>query len=166
MTLQYSHINHLSSKQIDLGVISDAINLCQAGQLFYTQTVADADDYNIKRIFMDMAETRRSMLQHLVPLFQQAKQDGIASNDVQPISLFSFTDGYAQAGKMIQQDKLWTAIGLLLDIEQQALHQLKWAARQATNKKVAQQLAEGCAWLQMGCDSMNSLYVSRKGAAN
>ncbi|UCX06443.1 ferritin family protein [Shewanella glacialimarina] len=166
MTLQYSHIKRLSSKQIDLGVISDAIDLCQAGQLFYTKAIADADDYNIKRIFMDMAETRRCILQYLVPLLQQVKQDEIVPYDAQPISLFSFSDEYDCASEAIKQDELWTALGLLLDIEQQVLHQLKWAARQATNKEVAQQLAEGCAWLQIGCDSMESLYVSHKGKAN
>lgn len=166
MTLQYSQINHLSSKQIDLGVVSDAIDLCQAGQLFYTQTIADADDYNIKRIFMDMAEARRVMLHHLVPLFQRMKQGEMASDDVQPISSSSFIAGYSHASDVIKQDKLWTAIELLLELELQALHQLKWAARQATDKEVAQHLAEGSAWLQMGCDSMKSLYAGRSGATN
>ncbi|WP_434930797.1 hypothetical protein ACRWQM_17850 [Shewanella sp. HL-SH5] len=166
MTLQYSQINYLSSKQIDLGVIRDAIDLCQAGQLFYSQTIADMDDYNFKRIFMDMAATRRSMLQHLVPLFQRIKQGEVASYDVQPISSSSFITGYAHASDAIKQDKLWTAVGWLLDVEHQALNQLKSAARQVTNKEVAQQLAEGCAWLQMECDSMKSLYVGSKNAAN
>ena len=141
----------------DLWLLNEAIDLCQAGQQFYSQATKGADDYNIKRIFNHMAEIRKGMLSRLTALFKQVEPrypQTIESVDALRPSLGSY---YAKAEKAMEQKHVDKAIKILIDIEKYVLNRLKLVAKCASSQQVTRQLAEGIAWLQISCDSMKNL---------
>ncbi|MBB1440880.1 glutamyl-tRNA reductase, partial [Shewanella sp. SG41-4] len=143
----------------DVWLLHEAIDLCQEGQQFYAQATLGADDYNIKRTFIHMAKIRKCMLEHLTPLFSLVRSSQARPIDSRTYHQQSSRRHYAKAEQVIQDKPLPQVIAVLVETEQQVLVDLKQAARKAKNQRVASQLAEGIAWLQMSCDNMNKLSV-------
>lgn len=144
-------------QETDLWLLNEAIDLCQAGQQFYTQAAKLTDDYNIKRIFSHMADIRKGMLSRLTVIFRQTQPrypQVIEGVDTLTPSLIPY---YAEAEKAIEQKCLARAVKLLILAEQYVLTRLKLVAKRASSQLVTRQLAEGIAWLQISCDSMKSL---------
>ena len=157
MTLNSKRSNEAVHDGSDLWLLNEAIDLCQAGQLFYSQATKGAIDYNIKRIFGHMAEVRKGMLSRLTALFKQVEPryprvvDSIG-HLTPPLSPY-----YAEAEKAMAQNRMTKAIKVLIAAEQYVLSRLKLAAKRANSQRVTRQLAEGIAWLQISCDSMKNL---------
>ncbi|MGX9462056.1 hypothetical protein ACWXWU_12580 [Shewanella sp. A14] len=144
----------------DFWLLNEAIDLCQAGQQFYSKASKGTDDYNIKRIFNHMAEIKKGMLHRLATLFKQ----------VQPCYAWSvgnietlkplLSPYYAEAERAIEQKRLSQAIQVLIAAEQYVLMRLKVAAKRANSQCVARQLAESIAWLQISCDNMKNMQLT------
>jgi hypothetical protein len=141
----------------DVWLLHEAINLCQEGEQFYAQATLGADDYNIKRIFIHMADIRKSMLRRLTPLLTMVRSSLVRPMDSKTFHQQSSYKYYAKAEQLIQEKPLAEVIAVLVETEQQVLVHLKQAARKTKNQHVASQLAEGIAWLQMSCDTMKNL---------
>ncbi|MEH6734619.1 MAG: hypothetical protein V7690_08240 [Shewanella sp.] len=141
----------------DVWLLHEAIDLCREGQQFYAQATLGTDDYNIKRIFIRMADIRKCMLDRLTPLFSVVRTSQARPIDSQTYHQQSSHRHYAKAEQVIQHKPLPQAIALLVETEQQVLAHLKQTARKTKNQRVASQLAEGIAWLQMSCDTMKNL---------
>lgn len=137
----------------DVWLLNDIIDLCQEGQVFYCKASESVADYNLKRIFFRMAAIRSRMLAELIPLFCKEKQVPIlfnrAINDIHP--------SYVKVYHAVTHQQTAQAIHVILEIELQALIHLKRAVKQANSQRVAQQLAEGTAWLQITCDQLTAL---------
>ena len=141
----------------DVWLLHEAIDLCQEGQQFYVQATLGTDDYNIKRIFIHMADIRKCMLDRLTPLFSVVRSSQARPIDSQTYHQQSSHRHYAKAEQVIQHKPLPQVIAVLVETEQQVLVHLKQTARKTKNQRVASQLAEGIAWLQMSCDTMKNL---------
>ena len=160
MTLNSKRTHEVMHDGSDLWLINEAIDLCQAGQQFYTQATEGADDYNLKRIFRHMAEIRKTMLSRLTALFKQVEPrypQTIESIDTLRPSL---TPYYAEAEKAIAHNRMTTAVKVLIAAEQYVLSRLKLAAKRASSQQVTRQLAESIASLQISCDSMKNLSLN------
>lgn|GEM_PF-910423 len=143
----------------DVWLLHEAIDLCQEGEQFYAQAILGADDYNIKRVFIHMADIRKCMLTRLTPLFTLMRSSQARPMDSKTFHQQSSYKHYAKAEHLIQDKPLPQVIAVLVETEQQVLTQLKYAAKKTKNKRVAGQLAEGIAWLQMSFDTMKRLSV-------
>lgn len=145
--------NDYSCYRSDVWLLNDIIDLCQEGQVFYCQAKESVVDYNLKRIFSQMAAIHTRMLTELVPLFCQEKQVPIifsqSSNDIKP----TYVTGYYA----VTHQRTAQAIPVILATELQALTHFKLAVKQANSQQVARQLAEGTAWLQITCDQLTAL---------
>ncbi|ABE56981.1 hypothetical protein Sden_3708 [Shewanella denitrificans OS217] len=137
----------------DMWLLNDIIDLCQEGQVFYFQAKESVADYNLKRIFSRMAVIRRRMLADLIPLFNLEKQVPIifdrAVNDINPT--------YVAAYDSVTHLHTEQAIMVILKMERLVLMRLKLAVKQANSQRVALQLADGTAWLQITCDQLTAL---------
>ncbi|MGZ9899940.1 hypothetical protein [Shewanella gaetbuli] len=139
----------------DVWLLHEAINVCEVGKRFYQQCITKVEDYHVKRAFIHMEEVRTTMLKRLAFLFKQYRPQAqaIAGRDNKPV----LQQHYQQAASEITQNHMTTALSVLVKTEQQALFRLKQAAKSTNNKQLAAQLAEGIAWLQIGCDYLKRL---------
>ncbi|MCL1112332.1 hypothetical protein L2703_01705 [Shewanella basaltis] len=161
MNIKRSHeVTHDGS---DLWLLNEAIDLCQAGQQFYSQATKGADDYNIKRIFSHMAEVRKTILSRLAALFKQVEPRYPQTIERIETLRPSLSPYYAEAEKAIGQKRVAKAIKVLITAEQYVLSRLKLAAKRASSQLVTRQLAEGIASLQISCDSMKNLSLNKQG---
>ncbi|AZG71417.1 glutamyl-tRNA reductase [Shewanella livingstonensis] len=143
----------------DVWLLHEAIDLCQEGEQFYAQATLEADDYNIKRVFIHMSDIRKCMLSRLTPLLNVVKPSQVRPIESKTFYQQSSYKYYAKAELLIHEQPLQQVIAVLVETEQQVLTQLKHAAKKTNNQRVAGQLAEGIAWLQMSCDTMKSLSI-------
>jgi hypothetical protein len=146
-------VHDYSSYRSDAWLLNDMIDLYQEGQLFYCQATKTADDYNLKRVFSQMAVIRRRMLVELIPLFRQEKYEPLLCHRL----ILEHKPIYVKALHEVTQQQKVQAIRVLLDTELRTLKCLKMAVKQANSQQVAYKLAEGTAWLQMTCDQLIEL---------
>lgn len=146
-------VHDYSCYHSDVWLLNDIIDLCQEGQVFYCQAKESVADYNLKRIFSRMAAIHSRMLTELIPLFSQEKQVPIIFNraviDIKPT--------YVTVYHAVTHQHTSQTIIVILKTERQALMRLKLAVKQANSQRVAHQLAEGTAWLQITCDQLTAL---------
>lgn len=143
-------VQHQTDIRADIMLIDEIIKLNQEGLTFYNQARRYVEDYNLKRVFSAKANIHQRMLTRFEQLRRLADE---------PINGLSHTVSvtYTQATELLQQCQISQAMTALVDIEQQVLIQIKQAVRQAHQPQLANQLAEGAAWLQMSYDGTGLL---------
>lgn len=143
-------VQHQTDIRADISLIDEIIKLNQEGLTFYNQAMTYVEDYNLKRIF----STKANIHQRMLTRFEQLRP--LSSEPLHGLS-HTIPVTYTQATKLLHQCHISQAMAALVVIEQQVLTQMKQAVRQAHQPQLANQLAEGAAWLQISCDGMNSL---------
>lgn len=146
-------VQHQTDIRADISLIDEIIKLNQEGLTFYNQAMTYVEDYNLKRIF----STKANIHQRMLTRFEQLRP--LSSEPLHGLS-HTIPATYTQATKLLQQCHMAQAMAALVAIEQQVLIQMKQAVRQAHQPQLANQLAEGAAWLQISCDGMSSLNPS------